>query len=158
MHVLIRSSGAFAIAAGILNVLSALPRQIPETAVPVVRRSGDVAALGALIGIYLFAHEDMGILGLVSFLIAIVGVLMLIASFRYQMAVSIYALGVLLLAIALIQTGLLPRWIPVLWIVAPVIALPGIVMSDLGDLFSVLAAIAYGAGFVGVGYLLITDG
>ncbi len=158
MDVLIRSSGMFAVAAGVLNVLSALPRRIPEPALPWVRRSADVSALVGLTGIYLFLRESIGTFGLIAFVVSVVGVLMLVGSFRYDVAVTIYALGVLLLAIAGLGTESLPLWIPVSWILAPVLALPGLAIPELGDAFSLMAAIAYGAGFVGAGIVLVSGG
>lgn len=151
----IRISGLLAILAGILNVLSAMSGPIPESALALIRRVGDISALIALIGIYLHQRKSIHAFGLLAFVVAIGGVLMLIFSFNYEQAIMVYALGVILVAISLLRTGSLPRWVPFLWLLSPLIALPGFLMPNLGATLSLLAAIAFGLGYVGAGYYLL---
>jgi hypothetical protein len=105
----IRICGLVAILAGILNVLSAMSGPIPESALNLIRRVGDISALIALIGIYLHQRNSIHAFGLLAFVVAMGGVLMLIFSFNYEQAIMVYALGVILIAISLFRTGSIPR-------------------------------------------------
>jgi hypothetical protein len=59
------------------------------------------------------------------------------------------------IAISLLRTGSIPRWVPLLWLLSPLIALPGFLMPNLEAILSLLAAIAFGLGFAGAGYYLL---
>jgi hypothetical protein len=155
MKILIKFCGLLAILAGILNVLSAAPGQIPENMLTWVRRVGDISSLVALIGIYLYQRKSSNVFGVVAFLIAIAGVMMLIFSFRYEQAIMVYALGVILVGIYLLITGSFPRWVPLLWLLSVLIAIPGFLLSDLEMLFSTMAAIAFGLGFLAAGFSML---
>jgi membrane-bound metal-dependent hydrolase YbcI (DUF457 family) len=152
----IRISGLVAIFAGILNILSTMPEQIPESALPWVHRVGDISALIALTDIYLNHRKFTHTFGLIAFIVAVAGVLMLIFSLRYEQAIMVYALGVILMAISHLRTRGIPIWVPLLWLVSVLIALPGFLIPSLGTITSLLAAMAFGLGFVEAGYYLIT--
>jgi hypothetical protein len=152
--IFIQASGLIAILAGILNILSALPGQIPDSTLFWIRRIADISALIALIGLFLYLRREINVFGLIAFVVAVTGVLMLIFSFKYEQAISVYALGVILVAIAILRTGSFPIWVPSLWILSALIALPGFLVPNLATILSLLAAIAFGFGFVGVGYYL----
>lgn len=156
MITLIRLSGLVAILAGILNILSALPDSMPQNALFWVRRIGDISALIALIGIYLYVRESLNIFLLAAFVVAIAGVVLLIFSFSYDQAIMVYAAGVILLAIALLRTDAFPWWVPALWILSPLMIIPGFLLPNQEFIFSLLAAIVFGLGFMGAGYQLLT--
>ena len=156
LTILIRLSGLAAILAGILNVFSGMPAMFPESALFWVRRIGDISALIALIGIALHLRKSLDAFGLVSLGITAAGVGLLIFSIRYDLAITVYALGVILLAIALLRNGSFPRWASVLWLLSALIAMPGFLIPGQEAFFSLLAAIVFGLGFVGVGYHLLT--
>ncbi len=154
----IQWSGAVAIIAGILAVLSGMPEQVPERALPWVRRVGDITALIALIGIYLHQRKATGTLGLIAFAIAAASELMLLFFISHQLVVSIYAVGIILLAIATLRANSFPRWVPWMWVVALLLGIPGILMPNLQAILFLLAAIGFGLGFIGAGYHLFTIG
>ena len=154
----IRLSGLVAIIAGILNVLSGVPDQVPESALPWVRRVADIAALIALIGIYLYQRKATGTFGLIAFIVALTAVLMLIFSFNYELAIMIYGVGLILLAIAALRANTFPRWVPSMWIIAPQLGIGGFLMPNLLAILTLLATIAFALGFIGVGYHLFTIG
>jgi hypothetical protein len=153
---LIRVSGGVAILAGILNILSAMPGLFSQEALFWVRRIGDISALIALVGIYFHQRRATDTFGVIAFLVAVVGVLMLIFSFPYEQAIMVYGLGVILVAVHLLRSGSIPNWVPGLWLLSVLVALPGFLAPNLEMLLSLLAAISFGLGFVGMGYMLFT--
>ena len=121
----------------------------------------DVALLVALTGVYLFQRHQAGIWGTLGYFVALVGTLTLLldfsAEFLYPVGASILGAGLILLAISALKAGKLPRWAPVLWIIAPVIGLPGLFWQALSVPFiSTAAAVFFASGFIGVGYQLWT--
>ncbi|HSG43503.1 MAG TPA: hypothetical protein VLA72_10160, partial [Anaerolineales bacterium] len=114
-----------------------------------------VATLIALIGIYLFQRESAGIFGLIAFLVAFVAAMLLTFEFNFfGMSTMVYALGLILIAIAALRAGSFPKWVPWLWLVAPIIFFPGAFLPDLQDTLFLLGAILFGAGFIGAGFSL----
>lgn len=148
----VRFSGLVAIMAAVLNVLSGMPDQIPKRALAWIRTAGDISALIAIIGIYLHQRKALNTLGLIAFAITLAAVLMLIFSFNYEMAVGIYAVGLFLVAIALLQAGIFPPWVPWMWIIAPVIGMVAFLIPNIATILFQLAAVAFGLGFIGAGY------
>jgi hypothetical protein len=153
---LIRLSSRGAILATILNVLSGMPVLFSESALFWVHRIADISTLIAMIGIALHLRKSLDAFGLIALGVALAGVGLLIFSIRYDLAITIYALGVILLAIALLRTGNFPRWAPVLWLPSILIAMPGFLIPGQETFFSLLVAIVFGLGFIGVGFHLFT--
>ncbi len=159
MATFIRWSGAVAIIAGILAVYVSFQRRDADaTTFPWYYRAGDIGALIALVGIYLYQREATGAFGLIAFIVASAAVLMLIFRFKYELAISIYALGLILLAISALRANSFPNWVPWMWIVAPLIGIPGFFMPNQQAILNRLAAIAFALGFIGAGYHLFTAG
>jgi hypothetical protein len=155
LRTIIQFCGLVAILAGILNILSTFPALFSKIMLTWVRRVGDISSLVALIGIYLYQRKSSNVFGVVAFLIAIAGVMMLLFSFRYEQAIMVYALGVILVGIYLLITGSFPRWVPLLWLLSVLIAIPGFFLPDLETLFSTMAAIAFGLGFLTAGFSML---
>ena len=89
---------------------------MPENALPWVRSLADIAALVALVGIYLHQREATGTFGLIAFVIALAGVLVLVFRLNYGLGISIYAPGLILLAIAALRANSFPGWVSWMWI------------------------------------------
>lgn len=150
-----RISGGIAILAGILNVLSGLPGVFPERTLTLIRRVADISALIAIVGIYLYQRDELWILGQIGFPVVLVGILMLIFSLRYETALGIYSLGLVVFGIATLRAGMLPGWAAWMWIAAPFISIPAFLFEGLAQFFFQLAAIFFALGFVGLGYFLM---
>ncbi|MGD2058747.1 MAG: hypothetical protein PVI04_08445 [Anaerolineales bacterium] len=150
-----RIAGGIAILAGILNVLSGLADVFPERTLTLIRRVADISTLIAIVGIYLYQRDRLGILGQIGFPVVLVGVLMLIFSFRYETALGIYSFGLVVFGIATLRASALPGWAAWLWIAAPFISIPAFLFEDLAQLFFQLASIAFALGFIGTGYYMM---
>jgi len=158
---LIRWAGAAAIVGGIINVVLSLPPMEAVAGLPFGYVVGSAAIMYGLIGIYAVQAEGSGVVGLAGFLLALLGNAYFIgpqgpvAGVEGTMVYgSIYALGLVLLAIGSLRARRFPRWAPWMWIVAVVIGLPGAFVPELGTLPFLLGALAYGVGFAGAGYTL----
>jgi hypothetical protein len=95
-------------------------------------------------------------LGLIGFGVAMLGNLMLFFESLFMLAGAIYALGLIVLGIGALKAGKFPRWVPILWIVAPLVGAPGFFSESISNLFFILGAIVYGLGLIGAGYTLWT--
>ena len=159
MDTFIRWSGIVAIIAGILNAYLSFQRQdVEATALPWYYTAADIAVLIALIGIYLSQREATGVLGLIAFVVTLAAVLMLIFRFNYGLAISIYSLGLILLAIAALRANSFPSWVSLMWIAAPLIGVLGLFIPNQQAVLNSLAGIAFALGFIGAGYYLFTAG
>lgn len=160
---LIRWSGIAAILGGVLNVLnsafeSALGSQAAWGFV-----IGGVATQFALIGIYVIQNRESGAWGLLGFILALTGNALFIGPGGTMggidaslLAGSIYALGLILLAVGSLRAGKLPRAVPILWLLAVVIGLPAFFIEGFDVVGYVGGAVLFGAGFVWAGYSLWT--
>ncbi len=119
--------------------------------------------LFALTGIYLYQKKNAGILNLIGYGIAMIANLLMLVGepFLGEEIVltaggSLYALGMMILAIGTYKPGRFPRWIPALWIITPLIGLPGWFMGDtvLAALLLLLGTTAFGAAFIGAGIVM----
>jgi len=97
-------------------------------------------------------------LGLIAFAIAAASELMLLFFINHQLVVSIYAVGMILLAVATLRANSFPRWVLWMWVIALLLGIPGILMPNLQAILFLLAAIGFGLGFIGAGYHLLTIG
>ena len=148
--------GPIAIIAGILNFLSSQADKVPENLLPWVRKGADLSALIALVGIYLYHRETAGIFGLVAFIVALVGVGMLLFGIDYEKSIMVYGFGVILVAVSILLDKSFPSWVPWLWISSAVFGLPGMFIPKLAAILGVLGSLGFGLGFIGVGYILWT--
>ena len=71
-----------------------------------------------------------------------------------QIGGGVYALGLLLLAVGSWRAGKLARWIPGLWLLAIVVAVPAIFAESLQVVSYTLGGVLFGLGFVVAGYWL----
>lgn len=153
-------SGAFAISGGISTLIMAYGMAFMRESPP---KWGSLLYLAlflsmpiALVGIYLHQKETAGSFGLIAFLVALAGVVFLIA--RSDLGASVLALGLILVSVSLLRAASFPIWVPWLWIAAMVLYLLGTLLnnSQPSISFILLATIVFSLGFLGAGYTLWT--
>lgn len=145
--------GVIAIVAGILNLLSALSE--PEQVVFWIRKFGDASSAVALVGIFAFQRDRTGVFGMIATFIGVAGALLMFAGVDYGMALGVYGLGVILLAIEMLRTKCFPRWIPACWLLSPIVGVPSAFVPSLAGPAGLLAAGIFVAGYCGVGYTML---
>ena len=148
MSQFIRWSGVAAIVTGVFGIIAALGA---GASAPWVYIVSNIATLIALIGIYLFQKKSAGLFGLIAFLVAFVGALLLAFDYNLETSTMIYALGLILIAIAALRASSFPKWVPWMWLAATIIGIPGTFLPDLQQTLFLLGAILFGAGFIGAG-------
>lgn len=149
---LIRWSGLAAILGGLLFIVgSFLPSGSPAIAWNQATRT--LAILFALIGLYAFQVEESGLWGFLGFVAAFIGNVLEMAG-ETPLSASIYTVGLILFAIGSWIANKLPRWVPVLWILTPLIGMPGFLLESLRDLLFTGSGIVLGVSFIGAGYRL----
>lgn len=151
MTQVVRWSGVAAVVTGIFGIAAALGA---SASAPWVYAVSNVATLIALIGIYLFQREAAGVFGLIAFLVAFAGALMMTFDYALETSTMVYALGLILIAIAALRAGSFPKWIPWMWLAATIVGIPGTFLPDLQQTLFLLGAILFGAGFIGAGFSL----
>lgn len=150
---LIRLSGLAAILGGLLFIVGSL--LLPDTS-PLVAWNQPVrtvAILFALIGLYAFQVQESGLWGFLGFVAAFIGNVLEMAG-ETPLSASIYTVGLILFAIGSWIAHKLPRWVPVLWILAPLIGMPGFLLESLSDLLFTGGGIVLGLSFIVAGYTL----
>lgn len=147
----VRWSGLAAIVAGTASIVAAFG--VGATA-PWIYWVSNIASLIALIGIFLHQRESAGTFGLIAFLVAFIGMLFLTFAYQIDIGGMVYAIGLLLLAIAVLRAGSFPKWVPWLWIAAIIVGIPGMFLPDLEQLLFLLGAFFFGGGFIGAGFTL----
>ena len=161
---LIRWCGLAAIVAGgltaLMTVLSPLASEA-TTAVEWGFLATGLATQFGLIGIYAFQMQGSGWAGLLGFVLALSGNAFFIGPEGSvggvesgQLGGSIYALGLLFLAIGTWRAGRFPRWIPALWVLAIIVGVPAFFSESLAAISFALGGLTFGAGFVAGGYWL----
>jgi len=153
----IRWSGAAAVLAGLLGIAGSffVGRAAPPVALEIwVLAFTTLATYFALFGVYLYQRRGAGVLGLIGLVVTVVGnTLWFLPGFPI-LAGSFYALGLIILAVASLRAGMLPRWVPALWIAAPVLGVPGFFLESIAGASYIAAGIAYGSAFIGAGWIL----
>lgn len=103
---------------------------------------------------YLFQRDKAGVIGLIAFLVAFAGALLLTFSYNLETSTMIYALGLILIAVAALRAKSFPTWVPWLWLAATIVGIPGTFLPNLQNTLFLLGAILFGAGFIGAGLSL----
>ena len=106
----------------------------------------------ALVGIYFFQKDEAGVLGLIGFLAAFIGNLVILIDFF--IGGSMYSLGLILLAAASLRARKFPRWVGTFWILTILIGFPGFFIESLEDAAFVAGAVFLGLAFAGAGYTM----
>ncbi|MFN2160212.1 MAG: hypothetical protein ACK2TW_09700 [Anaerolineales bacterium] len=158
-------SGAASILAGILTVIGSLIASSGGNgSLTWIFGLGNIFTLFALIGIYGVQVGKSGWWGLIGFVLASTGNLLLVGGEEQTLAgmnfvllgSSFSSLGLILLAIGSLRSRAFPRLAPFLWILAPLVGIPGMIAGGLANLFVTLAGVIFGLGFIAAGYYLFT--
>ncbi len=150
---LIRWSGLAAILGGLLFIVGSLLLPDASPLVAWNQPVRTVAILFALIGLYAFQVEESGLWGFLGFVAAFIGNVLEMAG-ETPLSASTYTVGLILFAIGSWIAHKLPRWVPVLWILAPLIGMPGFLLESLRGLLFTGSGIILGLSFIGAGYTL----
>ena len=166
LETLVQWSGILAIMTGTISIVSMwMTEEMQSKYMPLewIYAATAIFGLFAFMGIYLFILEDSGIVGLLGFVLVTIGSAFFMNNGKiagidaYTLASSIFAGGLVLLAIgALISQGY-PIWIPILWLASPILGLPAIYVKSLQGLMYKLAAVVYGVATIGAGFTLLTQ-
>lgn len=146
-----RWSGFAAMAAGVLNVLSALSDPVPELVLYWIRKSADTTALIGLLGVYVYQRDAASKLGLVALVIAGAGIAMLLLDLYYGTAIGVYALGLVLMSVEILRAHRFPRWVAGFWLASPLIGALGAIVPQLRAPAGFVAALAFASGFFEAG-------
>jgi hypothetical protein len=155
---LIRLGGIAAIIAGILRgINSFLPSDTPVVTIEILYLITDIFILFGIMGLYGFQHQESGWWGFYGFLLAIIGTGIIIGPDgsisgvnMYPVGSSIFAAGLILLAVGSWIVNKLPRWIPVFWVLSTILGFIGYFSPSLNLLF-VISGVIFGIGFAGAG-------
>ena len=147
----VRWSSVAAVVTGVFGIIAALGAGPSASWVYTV---SNIATLIALIGIYFFQKNSAGTFGLIAFLVAFGGALLLTFAYNLETSTMIYALGLILIAIAALRAGSFPRWVPLIWLAATIVGIPGTVLPDFQQTLFLIGAVLFGAGFIGAGLSL----
>jgi len=157
---LIRWSGLAAMAAGVLNVLDSIFEPLPW-----LTMFTTLATVFGLIGIYAIQAKASGWLGFAGYLLATAGYVFIAGTTgtigsvpNYVVGISLSAVGLVLLAFGSLSAGVLPRWVPALWLAAIVIGFPSLVFPALERVLEIAGGTAIGLGLAGAGYVIWTSG
>ena len=161
--------GLAAILTGVLTIFGsgiettgAFLETVPTATMDAAYVLSNILALLAFTGVFITQRKEAGLANLVGYLIIlfanilmVVGGPILNAEQSIMIGGSLYALGGIIIAIATLKAGLFPRWIPVLWIVTPVIGLPGFILGGMASpLLLFLGSILFSIALVGAGVVM----
>jgi hypothetical protein len=160
-EVLFRWCGFAAILSGLITITAPLTESFLGLSIEWIYMLNTLLTLFALIGIYGVQVEGSGYWGLVGFIFASIGNVFLMGSQQLVAGIdavifgsSILSLGLILLAVGTLKSRAFPRWIPVLWIAAPLVGVPSMISAGYATLVVALAGVIFGTAFVGAGYIL----
>lgn len=115
----------------------------------------DLMLIFGLCGIYLSRSDRLGVSGLLGYVAAITG-LLIVRSFgpsAYLVGASVTLLGVVAIGVAILVKDAFPKLAPILWIASLIVGLIGFL--PVGMNWSVtLAGVLFGLGFIAAGISL----
>ena len=149
--------GLAAILAGVLRGIASFVPSSPSVALELLYFATDVCILFGIMGLYGFQHEETRLWGFFGFLLATIGIGLIIGPDgeisgvnMYTVGTLIFAAGISLLAIGSWIANRLPRWAPACWIISTVLGFIGYFVKGL-DLLFVISGVIFGIGFAGAG-------
>jgi len=158
---LLRLCGIAAVLSGLITIAAPLTEYFGGISIEWTYTLNTLLTLFALIGIYGVQVEGSGYWGLAGFIIASIGNAFLMGSGQFVGGMnavifgsSILSLGLILLAVGTFKSKAFPRWIPILWIAAPLVGIPSMISPGYATLIVALAGLIFGIAFVGAGYIL----
>ena len=157
---LLRWGGLAAILAGIMSIILTLPASgvldmwlhVPQI----------VLMLLGITGVYLYQHQEIGMLGFLGFLLAFVGTTFFLVTGQVagfdSLAIGGFfsGLGIILLALGTWKAGKLPRWIPLLWVFGAIIGIPASYLVSIESSLLLISAIFFAMGFIAAGLKLLS--
>jgi hypothetical protein len=157
-----RLAGLAAVLGGLIDLAG--PLLYPHMAQPVKLSTYvliDVLLLFGMLGVQSVAGRMMGWPGLVGFVIAVSGVLLvrstaagIFGAASYTVASAVWSIGMVVVGATLLARKGPFRMAAALWIAAFVIGLAGLVLKDQGPIVHRLAAWCFALGFVAAGVIL----
>ena len=160
---LFRWCGVAAILSGLITITAPLTESFLGASLEWIYVLNTLLTLFALIGIYGVQVEGSGYWGLIGFIFASIGNAFLMASGQLVSGMdallfgsSILSLGLIFLAVGTLKSKVFPRWIPILWIAAPLVGIPSMASAGYATLIVALAGVIFGVAFVGAGYTLLS--
>jgi hypothetical protein len=154
--------GICAVGAILAGILRAITSFIPEATPKVflIYLAVDLFLVFGVIGLYGFvvrAPKLVPLLGsalMILALVALIGRDLGVASANtYAGAAATFSVGLDLFAIHLLQTRMLPSWIPVAWLVSTIVGPVGFFISQLHFLFA-MSGLIFGVSFAGAGVIM----
>lgn len=154
---LVHAGGTAAIVGGVLRVAASfVPSVGSDASLQLLYLVIDVFLLLGVLGFYELRHEDIGRVGAVWFLLALVG-LNIVRSSRAIPGVDLYPIGAMVLVIALLalcvsawKVKTLAVWVPMAFLASVIAGLVGTVVKGAGWLI-ILSGVTFGVAFVGLG-------
>ena len=155
---LVRAGGMAAIVGGVLRAAASFaPRAGSDVELQLLYLVVDVFLLLGVLGFYELRHEDIGRIGALGFLLALVG-LAVVRSSRVIPGVDLYPVGalafvggLLALCVSAWKVKRLTVWVPVALLLSTLAGLVGTVVESAGWLF-LLSGVAFGVAFAGLGH------
>jgi hypothetical protein len=155
-------TGVLTIFASSIETAGAFLETVPTATMDAAYVLSNILALVAFTGVYIIQRKEAGLLNLVGYLIIlfanilmVVGGAVLSAEQSIMIGGSLYALGGIIIGIATLKAGLFPRWIPMLWILTPVIGLPGFILGGMASPLLLFAgSILFSIALVGAGAVM----
>lgn len=144
-------SGIAAIIAGFSTLSVTLLENNRPAYMGVIYFVSFISLLIALLGIYYYQREEAGLLTLLGTVTIIVANLLFGSEATIQLANILYGLGIILVAVATLRAAKLPSWVPILWLLAIVVGIPGIFFTDLQNSLFFFGALFFALGFSGAG-------
>ncbi len=157
---LVSLGGIAAVLAGILRgIASFIPTTTPDVALQLLYILTDIFILLGIFALYGVQYKEIGKLGFLGFLIAVIGILV-IRSSRAITGVNLYSAGSLIFSLGLIILGtrlwlaqVLPIWVVGLWSLSVLVGIIGYFVPSL-DLLFVVAGLLFAIGIAAAGIKL----
>jgi hypothetical protein len=163
---LIRLGGLAAILAGLLRaVASFLPYSAlkPSAGLELFYLVIDLLILFGLLGIYAYQHNQVGVIGFIGFLLALIGTAIIVGpdgmigrADMYVVGSMLITFGLTLFSIACLRTQSLPRAAPLLWILSTVVGVSGFMLKG-PPIMMMVAGLAFGLAFIAAGSIIWSD-
>ena len=149
----IRWSALAAVLAGVSGAAVTIMGQTQPPVPAWISITSLITSLIALTGIYQYQKEVDEGQGAAGYYLAMAGSVLLNLNILIEVTGIIYALGLVLLALTSLRAGRDPKWIPLMWIVSPLVGFSGVILGSLEILF-VIGGATFGSGFIGFAYVL----
>jgi len=117
-----------------------------------------------VIAVYSYQHAESGVCGLVGFVLAVIGIESIGGPDGkigivdvYTAGTSVIGIGMVFLAVGSWVARRLPRYVPVLWMLATGVGVVAVFAHLSGAAFQI-AGVLFGLGFVGAGAHILRSG